>query len=111
MTGAPEHVSHNTERKVTIMTETVEKALEDASRERVVAGIIAALGAVLEEEVPELTEDTRLSDVGLDSTGVLELLMQLEETLGVEFDTDNLEMSHFESVRSLAGFVAMEMAR
>ncbi|WP_158895863.1 acyl carrier protein [Amycolatopsis anabasis] len=92
------------------MTETVETAPETADRERVVAGIITALGNVLEEEVPDLREDTRLADVGLDSTGVLELLMQLEETLGVEFDTDNLEMSHFESVDSLAGFVTAEMA-
>jgi acyl carrier protein len=89
------------------VTETV---LGTDNRARVVAGIITALGAVLEEDVPELTEDSKLADVGLDSTGVLELLMQLEETLGVEFDTDNLEMSHFESVRSLAGFVATEMA-
>ncbi|GAB2789609.1 acyl carrier protein [Amycolatopsis magusensis] len=87
------------------MTETVESV-----REQVVAGVITALGVVLEEEIPDLAEDTRLADVGLDSTGVLELLMQLEETLGVEFDTDNLEMSHFESVRSLAGFVSAEMA-
>ncbi|MFI6027236.1 acyl carrier protein [Amycolatopsis magusensis] len=87
------------------MTEIVESV-----REQVVAGVITALGVVLEEEIPDLAEDTRLADVGLDSTGVLELLMQLEETLGVEFDTDNLEMSHFESVRSLAGFVSAEMA-
>lgn len=89
------------------MTEAVVKGVD---RDQVVAGIIAALTAVLEEEVEGLNAESKLSDVGLDSTGVLELLMQLEESLGVEFDTDNLEMSHFESVQSLADFVTAEMA-
>lgn len=92
------------------MTETVETAPQGAVDERVVAGIVTALQSVLETEVPDLGPETVLVDVGLDSTGVLELLMQLEETLGVEFDTDNLEMSHFESVGSLARFVTAEMA-
>ena len=89
------------------MTEAVVKGVD---RDQVVAGILAALTAVLEEDVDGLTAESKLSEVGLDSTGVLELLMQLEESLGVEFDTDNLEMAHFESVQSLADFVTAEMA-
>lgn len=87
------------------MTETVETLTED----RVIAGITGALGAVLERDVDDLPADTRLADAGLDSTGVLELLMQLEDTFGIEFDTENLEMRHFESVRSLAAFVTAEI--
>ena len=70
------------------MTEAVIKGVD---RDQVVAGILAALTAVLEEDVDGLTAESKLSEVGLDSTGVLELLMQLEESLGVEFDTDNLD--------------------
>lgn len=78
-------------------------------RERIVSAITTVLAQVLDYELPELTEQSRLFDeLGLDSTGVFELLMQLEETLEVEFDTDNLEMAHFETVRSLADFVAAE---
>ena len=94
---------------VNTMTETAATSTEVVD-EKVVAGICSALQSVLETEVPDLGPQTKLSDVGLDSTGVLELLMQLEETLGVEFDAENLEMSHFESVGSLAQFVTTEMA-
>jgi len=78
------------------------------SRDRITEAIVTALNRVL-DDAPELTDDSRLFDeVGLDSTGVLELLMQLEELLDIEFDTDNLQMSHFATVRSLAGFVESE---
>lgn len=81
-----------------------------ADHDRIVATISAALTEVLDYDLPEITDDSRLFDqLGLDSTGVFELLMRLEEALDVEFDTDNLEMSHFETVRSLAGFVASEL--
>ncbi|MBN9744587.1 acyl carrier protein [Amycolatopsis sp. A1MSW2902] len=90
------------------MTETTQTT-QTLTEDRVVEGITGALGAVLERDVADLSEDTRLSDAGLDSTGVLELLMQLEDTFGIEFDTENLEMQHFESVRSLAAFVIAEI--
>ena len=94
---------------VSEVTETVAESAEVLD-DRVVAGICTALESVLEAEVSDLGPETRLADAGLDSTGVLELLMQLEEALGIEFDAENLEMSHFESVGSLARFVTAEMA-
>jgi acyl carrier protein len=91
------------------MSELASIPTQDTELERVVDAIIRALTRVLGDDLPELTENSRLFDeVGLDSTGVFELLMQLEELLDMEFDTDNLEMSHFASVRSLADFVASE---
>ncbi|MFI6206348.1 acyl carrier protein [Streptomyces sp. NPDC051041] len=79
-------------------------------RGRIVTEISSALGEVLDYDLPELTEDARLFDeLGLDSTGVFEMLMRLEESLDIEFDTDSLEMAHFASVRSLADFIATEM--
>ena len=94
---------------VSEVTEAVAESTEVLD-DRVVAGICAAPESVLEAEVADLGPETRLADAGLDSTGVLELLMQLEEALGIEFDAENLEMSHFESVGSLARFVSAEMA-
>lgn len=74
---------------------------------RIVKEIHTALADVLDYELPPLTEESRLFDeLGLDSTGVFELLMRLEEALDIEFETDTLEMRHFASVRSLADFVA-----
>jgi acyl carrier protein len=88
------------------MTETT---LPDARRTQVVAAIGSALDDVLDGELSAVTEEARLFDLGLDSTGVLELLLQLEDRLGVEFDTESLEMAHFETVRTLADFVSTEM--
>ncbi|MGW7446195.1 phosphopantetheine-binding protein [Kitasatospora sp. NPDC054795] len=80
-------------------------------RAELVAVIGRALTAVLGDGLPELTEESRLFDqVGLDSSGVFELLMELEEALDIELDTDHLEMSHFESLRSLADFLITEMS-
>ena len=63
-------------------------------------------GFVSGEEV-KITRSTRLfDDLGLDSTNVLEMLIEIESETGIEFDTDELEFSHFETVESLAAFVS-----
>jgi len=78
-------------------------------REHVVGAILDLLRSVLGSDLGAVGEDARLfDDLGLDSTGVLDLMLQLEETLNIEFDTDNLQLAHFESVRTLADFVLAE---
>ncbi|MFB8029048.1 acyl carrier protein [Streptomyces sp. NPDC056465] len=65
-----------------------------------------ALAAVLNKELPELTPQTRIfSDLGLDSTSVIELLMELEDTLGLQIDPDELTPDVFETVGSLTAYV------
>ncbi|WP_329182064.1 acyl carrier protein (plasmid) [Streptomyces decoyicus] len=87
------------------------EATGDVRRDEVVAAITAALTQVLNQDLTGLDADARLFDqVGLDSSGVFELLMELEDRLSVELDTDSLEMRHFETVRSLAGFLLAEMS-
>lgn len=76
------------------------------TRTRVVVAIGSALGAVLDSALPEITETTNLFELGVDSTSVLELLLQLEEDLGWEFDAENLQMGHVETVGALADFVS-----
>jgi acyl carrier protein len=66
----------------------------------------AALVETLGEDVPELTDDLRFfGDLGLDSTNVIELLMALEDSLGLEIDPDQLLPEAFESVRSLSDYI------
>jgi acyl carrier protein len=73
----------------------------------VVAAVSAALAAVLKRDVTTISPDTRLfDDLGLDSTSVLELLLELENELGAEFDPDDLEQRHFETVTTLSEYVA-----
>ncbi|AVH96792.1 acyl carrier protein [Streptomyces cinereoruber] len=90
------------------MTETT----ETTAGPQVVSAITEALGAVLQRDLGDLAPDTKLFEtLGLDSTGVLDLLLRLEELLDAEFDTDELEMSHFATVQSLADFITTELGR
>ena len=75
-------------------------------RDTVIKQIEATLGEVLEEPVTECAEDTRLfEDLHLDSTSILEVLMGLEDSVGVEVDPEKLEMADFRSVGSLADYL------
>ena len=65
-----------------------------------------ALAEVLKKDLPELTPQTRLfSDLALDSTSVIELLMELEDTLGLQIDPDELTPDVFETVGSLTAYI------
>lgn len=91
------------------MTENTAVALSTADRERYVNAVREGLSEVLNKDVTGAEESVRLFDeLGLDSSSALELLITIEEILGVQFDADELEMTHFETVGSLAGFVAAE---
>ncbi|OEJ97327.1 acyl carrier protein [Streptomyces thermolilacinus] len=71
--------------------------------------VIASLAAMVGRDVSELSEETRLfDDLYFDSTSVLELLMRLEEDLGVEFDPETLQPADFEKVGSLVAYVRRE---
>ena len=80
------------------MTDTADTGTQEAVR--------AALGTVLNKELPELPPQTRLfSDLALDSTSVIELLMALEDTLGLQIDPDELTPEVFETVGALNAYV------
>lgn len=75
-------------------------------RNEIIEHIRVSLAVVLNREITELTEDTRLfEDLALDSTSVIELLMGLEDTLDIEIDADELEPEVFQTVRSLTDYV------
>lgn len=78
-----------------------EETLEEFRR-----GVVKALENTLKKELPNATWETRLfDDLSLDSTAVLEVLMELEEQFGIVFDPDDLELEHLSTVRALAEFV------
>ncbi|HVX42536.1 MAG TPA: acyl carrier protein [Mycobacteriales bacterium] len=78
----------------------------DLDRSSVVASVANAVAQVLQRDPSTITEDTRLfDDLGLDSTTVLQLLMNLEDELDAEFDSDTLEQHHFDTVGTLAQYV------
>jgi acyl carrier protein len=70
-----------------------------------------ALAEVLDKDLPGLTDDTRLfGDLGLDSTSVIDLLMSLEDSLGLRIDPDQLTAEAFETFGTLTGYVATCLA-
>ncbi|MFJ9108435.1 acyl carrier protein [Streptomyces sp. NPDC102283] len=74
--------------------------------QNVVTAIEAALSEVLEREVDGLTRDVRLfEDLHLDSTSVLEMLMALEDGIGIVVDPEDLDMDDFKSVGTLTDYV------
>jgi acyl carrier protein len=74
-------------------------------RLEMIACITMSLSEVLEHDVPEVSEDTRLmEDLNMDSTSVLELLMALEDNAGFEVDASNLNMDDFKTVGTLADY-------
>ncbi len=77
--------------------------------EKYVGVVLEALAQVLNRDVEGIGAEGRLfADLGLDSSSALELLIVIEEELGLQFDAEELDMSHFETVGSLAAFVAAE---
>ncbi|MFD5649187.1 MULTISPECIES: phosphopantetheine-binding protein [unclassified Streptomyces] len=75
-------------------------------RQEVISAIEKGLAEVLEREITELTEDTRLfDDLRLDSSSVLELLLLVEDSTGAAVDPETLDIDHLRSVRSFADYV------
>ncbi len=70
-----------------------------------------ALSGILQREIPVLEDHMRLFDeLGLDSTGVIDLLMALEDSIGLQIEPDELTPEVFESVGSLIGYVRAGLA-
>jgi len=71
-----------------------------------VGAIARCLDDVMSGGLPVITADTRLvEDIDMDSLSNLELLMAIEERLGVSFDPDSVDMSAYPTVGALADFV------
>jgi acyl carrier protein len=79
------------------------------NREQTVEHIRVALSVVLDREIPQLDADARLvEDLGMDSTNVVELMMALEDSIGLEVDLDELDPEVFSTVATLADFMRAE---
>jgi acyl carrier protein len=76
-------------------------------RTGIIEHIRQSLTLALAHEITELHETTMLyEELALDSAGTLELLLDLEDTLGIEVDPEDLEMEIFRTVGTLADYVA-----
>lgn len=79
-------------------------------RSRIIEHIRRSLAGALGQEPHGLHEGTMLyEDLGLESVGTLELLLNLEDTLEIQVDPDDLAMEDFRTVGSLADYVASQL--
>jgi acyl carrier protein len=84
----------------------MENAME---REQLTGSIGTVLGRVLKTDLPDLTEQVRLmEDLNLDSTSVLELLLEIEDELGIQIDVEGIEQKDFATLGSLADLVTRQ---
>lgn len=77
-------------------------------RDVVLAAITAAVQATLRTNADvSVTDSTHLVDeLGLDSSQIFGLLLELEDALSIELDTDSLRLGDLVSAGSLADFVS-----
>ncbi|RKN05113.1 acyl carrier protein [Streptomyces radicis] len=82
------------------------------NRTDIIEHLRIALSAVLNKEFPAITAELRLfEDLALDSTSVIELLMSLEDTIGLEIDPDDLGPEVFRTVGTLSDYVESGFAK
>ncbi|MEW9514571.1 MULTISPECIES: phosphopantetheine-binding protein [Streptomyces] len=80
-------------------------------RTDVTTALETALSTVLDRPVTELRGGTRLfDDLHLDSTTMLEMLMELEDSLGLEVDPEELDADDFETVDTFTDFALAQLA-
>jgi acyl carrier protein len=79
-------------------------------RAEIVEHLRNSLAVVLDRPLPEFDAQTRiLEDLGLDSMRFIELLMSLEDTIGLEVDPESLEPEVFQSAGSLADYIGTRL--
>src|ERR1039457_6118910 len=86
---------------------TVTAQLDTVLRRRVFDSIGDLLPKVLSRETGTVSDSTQLmSDLGLRSATMLELLLELEEDLEVQIDVEDIDQGDMNTVGDLANFVA-----
>jgi acyl carrier protein len=61
------------------------------------------------DQIDNLADDASFLEHGVvDSTGVLELVLFVEEAFGIEVDDDDVIPANFDSVAALAAYVARQ---
>jgi acyl carrier protein len=80
------------------------------NRDETIEAVKVALAEVLQRVLPDVDEHTRLfEDLHLDSTSVLELLMALEDSVGIAVDPEELQPKHFKTIGALADYALEQL--
>lgn len=63
-----------------------------------------------EVDVNEIGMDDDLGEWGLNSTGVLELIMSIENEFGLEFSDEDFDAENFQNIGSLVGYIEYKLS-
>lgn len=86
--------------------------LDVALRQRVFDTVRLILPRVLGREVPVIAESTELrGDLGLRSAATLELLLELEDSLEIQIDVEEIGQVSMDTIGDLADFVALHSTK
>ncbi|WP_030060460.1 phosphopantetheine-binding protein [Streptomyces novaecaesareae] len=89
------------------MSEPAVQTTDPELRARILHGIGELLPRVLKRELPEIPENACLfDDLGLTSAGTIELILELEESLDIQVDVEQITEDDLRSVTKLADYVA-----
>ncbi|MEV0531600.1 acyl carrier protein [Kitasatospora sp. NPDC050463] len=89
------------------MSEPAVQTIDTELRDRVLRSIGELLPRVLKRDLPEIPENACLfDDLGLTSAGTIELILEVEETLDIQVDVEQIGEDDLRSVTSLADYVA-----
>lgn len=81
--------------------------LDVALRQRVFDSVLLILPRVLGREVARVAENTELrGELGLRSATTLELLLELEDSLEIQIDVEEIGQGNMNTIGDLADFVA-----
>jgi acyl carrier protein len=84
---------------------------EDAGYKEMVRATEIALSEILGHNTESMTEDSRLfEDLHMDSTTGMELLMAMEERVGLIIDPEELDMDDFKTVGTFAAYAMRQCA-
>jgi acyl carrier protein len=81
-------------------------------RSEIIEHLRISLSVVLDREITEFTAETRIiEELEIDSIRFIELIMSLEDTLGLDVDPETLEPEVFQTAGSLADYVQARLTR
>ena len=87
--------------------ETVPQLSDAGLRQRALDAIAAVLPRVLDSDALVIAPEMKLmSDLGMRSASMLELLLELEDNLDIQIDVEDIDGAAMTSVGDLADFIA-----
>lgn len=69
------------------------------------------VGRQLSTNVRDIDDDTNLFELGLDSIGFINVIMQIEKVFDVVIEQDEMDLEHFNTIRAMATSITSKEAK